>query len=194
MSAFTEVEVERIRTKAKALGIKHWHLKKPENLQEEIQSMETFSNKDKIPKISFGQIMDYLDQMAIDKMTEAFNALDQLKEKRAGALAVEMESKLLTLPENGSISIDALKKWCEIRLSFSFTHEFFIRVLDCLSTIYSSHGWYYDEDEVYALEKPYFNLSWHLCRWKEVNNSKEKQLAHRLFSILLQPEEGSEVA
>jgi len=183
---------ERIRNYAKQMGISNWWNKRLDNIQAEIDEMEgsvcdatesTLHRGEEIPKLTFGMLMDFLDEWALERLGDSFEAMDHLSSH--DKFAKWLDYVVWTLNVESGVSLDWLYNSCVCLSDFRFGRESFEEMMRYVCSVYDGCGWTLNNGYLYFDKRPHFRLGWHLSRWKETNNSKSKQMAYRVFAILL---------
>ena len=190
---------EPIRLQAKELGIKNWHLKKVVNLEAEIEKIEdameqrdgASGDDSNVSRVSFGQLLDILDQYALNNLTDAFDSLDLVTRKYYSDLVESFDKNMHSHPPIGKeVDIGWMHNRTQASCNKHYSEESFRDFIDAVCKVYSGRGWYVDRgrDVLVMRDSPVFKLSWHVSLWEKSNSNRN--VVYRLLSILSQPDNG----
>jgi hypothetical protein len=187
---------EPIRLEAKELGIRNWHLKKFENLEKEIAEKKSSieernggSADGNVSRVSFGQLLDVLDEYAMSSLTDAFDSLDLVSRKANAQLVETVDSIVWGHP---SLPVNVKMDWLYTKVSMScskmYSEQVFVEFVQAVCKIYTGRGWYVDQENnmLIMTNKPVFRLAWHTSLWDKADSNRNT--VYRLLAMLSKAE------
>jgi hypothetical protein len=188
---------EQVRLQAKELGIKNWHTKKLERLEAEVSQMnEDMSSRSggmpdgTVSKVSFGQLLDILDDYAMSSLTDAFDALDNISKASNGKAVQALDQIFNSRPHVPSeVSVDWMYERVLAVSGTMMSKAAFSKLLESVCKLYAGRGWYIDLNENILMKpnKPVFRLDWHVKLWQKSDSNRNT--VYRMLAILSQPEQ-----
>jgi hypothetical protein len=188
-----------LQIKAKELGIKNWHVKKDTTLTEEIENrkddiVEKVGNKPAtVPQVSYGQLLDILDEYAMNNLANAFEALDNISRTYYKGIIPVFDKMVQGYPGlNEETDLDFLYEVLNRGTDKTITRNLFNDFISSVVHIYNGKGWYLNmrTNKLHAPSKPTFKLDWHINLWTK--QAKDKSSVYRILAILAAPESKEE--
>jgi hypothetical protein len=188
---------EEIRLRAKEYGVRNWHTKKLDRLKTEVDKIEEGmgsrsggSPDGTVSKVSFGQLMDVLDEYAMSTLTDAFDALDVISRPSSKNMIEALDTIFHSHPVlSHTVSMDWLYQRTCVVSKRRISNVAFSNAMEAVCKVYAGRGWYIDLNDNVLVKpnKPVFRLDWHVRLWQKSDSSRKE--VYRMLAILSQPEQ-----